>query len=264
MLIFLKLGGSLVTAKDQPYTARVDMIKQVASEILSALKDHKELKLLIGHGSGSFGHYAAKDSGTRYGVTTDLQWRSFQQVWYAARSLNNIIVDELNRAGLPVISFQPSASITANNQKIKEWNITPILQSINHGMIPIIHGDVIFDQQLGGVILSTEDLFISLVDTLRPGMILIAGKEEGVYSDYPHNKEIIPLITLDNSHAFSESIHTSGTIDVTGGMQEKVKLMLAVIQKYPDVQIQIFCGERPGNILHSIAGKMIGTRIAIS
>jgi len=264
MIIFLKLGGSLITEKEKAYTARVERIRQIAEEVQAALKERPDLQVLIGHGSGSFGHYAAKDAGTRDGVFTSTQWKSFQQVWYAARRLNNIVIDEFNRIGLPVISLQPSAAITTEKHAICKWNTQPIIQSVKNGLIPIVYGDVIFDRELGGVILSTEDLFIHLIDRLKPTLILIAGKEKGVYSDYPLNKKMIPSITLKNREMFSESIQPSEAADVTGGMQEKVNLMLAVVKKKPDVQIQIFSGEEDGNIKRSLCGEPIGTRIAVS
>jgi len=264
MLFFLKLGGSLITLKDQAYSARMDIIRLVAKEIQCALQEYPNLKVLIGHGSGSFGHYAAKKAGTRNGVCGDAQWRSFQQVWYAARSLNNIIIYEFNQIGLPAISFQPSAAITADKRVVSEWNTQPIISSLDHGLVPVIYGDVIFDKQLGGVILSTEDMFIHLIGLLNPAAILIAGKEKGVYEDYPFNKKIIPSITLDNWHTYSKNIQPSSSIDVTGGMQEKVNLMLAVIKKYPHIRIQIFSGENSGNIFRSLSGECIGTLFAAS
>mgnify|MGYP003414827420 CR=1 FL=1 len=51
-LIFLKLGGSLITDKRQPETPRLDIIRQVAATIAAALRRDRSLRLLIGHGSG--------------------------------------------------------------------------------------------------------------------------------------------------------------------------------------------------------------------
>ena len=55
MRIFLKLGGSLITDKDKPYTARTQVIADIAKEIVAARKTDPDMELLIGHGSGSFG-----------------------------------------------------------------------------------------------------------------------------------------------------------------------------------------------------------------
>ena len=59
-LLLIKLGGSLITDKDKPFTARVDSIQRLAEEIQDIRTHHPDYKLIIAHGSGSFGHYAAE------------------------------------------------------------------------------------------------------------------------------------------------------------------------------------------------------------
>ena len=124
-----------------------------------ARQQDPDLEILLGHGSGSFGHYAAKDYGTRDHVSTPREWGGFQEVWLAARHLNQIVIDEFVRANLPVISLPPSASILAKDHMIKDWTSEPIRSALQHGLIPVIYGDVVFDEIHGGNILSTEDLF---------------------------------------------------------------------------------------------------------
>ncbi len=65
MLTFLKLGGSLITDKDSPHTARPEILRRLADEIVAARQSNPAMQLLIGHGSGSFGHMPAKKYGTR-------------------------------------------------------------------------------------------------------------------------------------------------------------------------------------------------------
>jgi isopentenyl phosphate kinase len=64
----LKLGGSLITekAKDEPMV-RTDVLKRLAEEISKELKE-KELKLIIVHGAGPYGHVLAKEYGRKEGI----------------------------------------------------------------------------------------------------------------------------------------------------------------------------------------------------
>jgi hypothetical protein len=62
---FLKLGVSLVTDKTRAYTARHERLARLASEVRQALDAAPDLRLVVGHGSGSFGHWAARPHGTR-------------------------------------------------------------------------------------------------------------------------------------------------------------------------------------------------------
>lgn len=261
MRIFLKLGGSLITDKDKPYTAKKKIIGRIAEEISAARKADPDLQLLLGHGSGSFGHYAAADYGTRDGVSNDREWDGFQKVWYAARSLNQIVVEAFHRTNLPVISFPPSACILADNKQVKSWTTQPIQTALEHGLIPVLYGDVIFDKALGGIIYSTEDLFSALLPKLKPDLILIAGKEAGVWEDYPHNTKLYKTITSRDYDHILSNLGSSGSTDVTGGMAAKVGLMIDIVRSNPGIRARIFSGSEPGNIQNALSGADIGTTI---
>ena len=110
MLVFLKLGGSLITDKSQAATFRPDVAARLAEEIAAARAARPDLQLLIGHGSGSFGHYPATVYRTAEGVRTPDQWRGYAEVGTVAARLNRLMTDTLRAAGLPILSLQPSAS----------------------------------------------------------------------------------------------------------------------------------------------------------
>ena len=101
MLVFVKLGGSLITDKRVENSFRADAAARVAAEIQSALTRNPDLRLLIGHGSGSFGHVAAKRYGTMAGVHTPEQWRGFAHVATVAAELNYLMAKTLDAAGVP-------------------------------------------------------------------------------------------------------------------------------------------------------------------
>jgi len=48
-LLFIKLGGSLITDKDQAESARADIIFALLQEIRQQLQREPSLKILIGH-----------------------------------------------------------------------------------------------------------------------------------------------------------------------------------------------------------------------
>ena len=262
MLVFLKLGGSLITDKDRPYTARINVIKRIADEIFQAINENPDLKVVLGHGSGSFGHIAAMESDFREVASTKSQWLGFQRVWNAAHELNNIVMAECNKSGLPVVSFPPSASISTDKMKIMEWTTYPIQSALDNKLIPVVFGDTVFDRSLGGVILSTEELFLFLIDKLNPDRIILAGKEPGVWADFPENKNFIHKITPENYYSFNKKIAISQSVDVTGGMQKKVILMLEAVSNNPKLSIEILTGEIAGNIFKSLKGIITGTTIA--
>lgn len=260
-LVFLKLGGSLITEKDRPRTARMDTIDRLAQEIAAALREAPELNLLLGHGAGSFGHVPASKYATRQGVSTPEGWRGFTEVWWDASALNRTVVESLRRIGLPALSLPPSASVIARDGKVESWDLTPLKLALRAGLLPVVFGDVVFDLRRGGTILSTEDLFSHLARHLKPVRILLAGREPGVWADYPHCTQLIEEITPANYPEVAEALHGSAAIDVTGGMASKVRQSLDLVQDLDSLEVSIFSGEVQELVKRTLLGERSGTTI---
>ncbi len=260
-LIFLKLGGSLITDKAHPHTHLPSVLNRVAEEIAAAWEQQPDLRLVIGHGSGSFGHIPGKKYGTRQGVRTERDWVGFAEVWSEARALNQLVIEALQGVSLPVIAFPPSGSILACNGQPLEWDSRPIFAALQHRLLPLVNGDVVFDTQLGGTILSTEDVFLSLAHTLHPQRILLAGVEEGVWADFPRRSHLAREITSTSYPQLAKVLEGSQAVDVTGGMLAKVRSMLELIQQEPGMEVWVFSGRKPDSIRQAIIGDLSGTRI---
>jgi len=277
-LVFLKLGGSLITDKTQAYTARLDKLADLATQIARALQTQPELRLVLGHGSGSFGHTAAKQYGTRQGISAPLRlppssakmggeqegggyWQGFAEVWYQASTLNRYVIQALREAGIPAMTFSPAASVWSQNGQVAEWNLSQIKAALENGIIPVVHGDVIFDHSKGGTILSTEDLFEHLARELRPGRILLAGLEEAVWADFPARRHRVEVLTRESFKEISSGVGKATGPDVTGGMQSKVQQMLDLVEQVPGLRALIFSGEGDGNLEKALKGESIGTLV---
>lgn len=245
--VFLKLGGSLITDKATPQTARPAVLARLANEIAVAVSAAPHQPLLIGHGSGSFGHVEARKYNTRAGVHTPAEWHGFAQVADVAGRLNRLVVDALRAARLPIINISPSAVVTATDGQITHMATEPIQQALAHGLIVVVHGDVAFDTVRGGTIVSTEEVFNYLANQLHPQRILLAGIEPGVLTKFPGG-QLIPTITAANIEKLRPGLRGSAATDVTGGMESKVLTMLAQVQAQPGLSIRIFSGETPGYV----------------
>lgn len=260
-MLFLKLGGSLITEKSKPHTPKMEVIKRLANEIAQARSDDPALTLILGHGSGSFGHVPAKQWKTRQGVSSARQWQGFLEVWREAEALNRIVMDIFGEAGLPAISFAPHAGISASDGKITGWDLPPITMALRSGLIPVVYGDVVFDENIGGTILSTEDLFSYLALPLMPKRVLLAGIEPGVWIDYPACNQLAETIYPGTLPQLEGFLSGSTAIDVTGGMATKVIESLDLVQRLPGLEVVIFSGEKPGLLRKVLLGENAGTTI---
>ncbi|MFZ5857138.1 MAG: isopentenyl phosphate kinase [Chloroflexota bacterium] len=267
-LVFLKLGGSLITDKDKPYTPRLDKLKELADEIASSLTSDRHL--VLGHGSGSFGHAAAKQYGTRDGLRPSPPapspddgrgeyWKGFAEVWFQASQLNRFVMEALRAAGIPSVALAPISAVTSREVRVARWDLTPLRSALEAGLLPVIYGDVIFDEARGGTILSTEDLFTHLACELRPNRILLAGLEAGVWEDFPARTRLVSEIHFQSYEAMRAGIGASASVDVTGGMAAKVEQVFGLVQQVSGLTAQIFSAEERGNLARALAGERVGT-----
>lgn len=261
-LIFLKLGGSLITDKDRPHTALIPQIDMLVGQIREFLEGSPSSRILLGHGSGSFGHHAANKYGTRNGVVTPAEWLGFVEVWHEARTLNQIVIESLYQHQLKPVCFPFSALTVTQDRHISYLPVPPIERALDQGLLPVVYGDVVLDKNLGGTILSTEEQFEILAPLLHPSRILVAGSEAGVWEDFPTCKKFLPCISLNEFASLEKSIGGSTSVDVTGGMLSKVRSLFSIIKDDPEIQAMIFSGTQPGALLQALEGHPIGTMLS--
>ena len=260
-LIYLKLGGSLITDKHSPRTPRLDVLDRLALEIQAGLRENPGMQILLGHGSGSFGHTSGNQYQTREGVSTPEEWTGFTEVWGDAADLNRLVMRALQSTGLPAVAFPPSASVLTRNRQIISWDLSPLQSALNNNLIPVVFGDVVFDESLGGTILSTEELFVYLAASLTPRRILLAGRDPGVWRDFPACTRLYQSISLTERQHLKDKISSSAATDVTGGMGDKVNQMLDLISTLPNLEALIFSGEESVQLKQALAGESPGTRL---
>jgi isopentenyl phosphate kinase len=258
-MIFLKLGGSLITEKAGVEQARLDVIQRLAQEISEAVAQSSGLKLVVGHGSGSFGHRAAQRFGTHLGAKTAEQWKGFSEVWGAANRLHRTFLDSLRVEGLPAISFPPSSLAVAEDGHIIAFGLEPIQTALSKGLLPIIYGDVAFDRVRGATILSTEQVLAYLAEMLEPDRLLLAGKETGILDSAG---DLIPELSERDLGAIP--FHDPEGADVTGGMKAKVQQAIDLAGRIPGLEILIFSAEKAGTLRDVLLGASTGTRILAS
>jgi isopentenyl phosphate kinase len=251
MLTFVKLGGSLITDKRQENTFRPDVAARIAQEIHTALTARPALRLLVGHGSGSFGHVAANRYGTMQGVHTPERWRGYAQVANVAAELNYLMTQTLQSAGIPVLRIQPSASALARDGEVVSMSMPPIRNAIAHNLVPLVYGDVALDEVRGGTIISTEAVFTYLAHNLPVTKILELGDTDGVYA---HDGSIIPRITPATYASIESALGGSAGTDVTGGMRSKVQDLLRLVQSIPHLTVRIMSGTTPGLLADTLSG----------
>lgn len=262
MLVFLKLGGSLITDKSKPFTPKEEHIRNIARNIKKVLEERPELKILVGHGSGSFAHYPAKKYRVKEGIINELSWRGYAETRAAASKLNQIVTEIFLDEGLNTVSLQPSAFMISENNVLVDSYLEPLNFLLENGQIPVIYGDAVLDRERGCAIASTEDLFVYLAHRLKPSKIVLAGLVP-VYTADPvkcPDAELIPEISDRNFDEVKKKLTGSYGIDVTGGMFSKVEKMYSLARQIPGLEIYVISGKED-NIYRVFNGEHVGTKI---
>lgn len=265
-LVFLKLGGSLITDKTRAETVHWDVLRRVAGEVQQARLAQPEMQVVLGHGSGSFGHVAARQHNTRAGVEGQAGWLGFAQVADAAARLNRIVVSAFLQAGVPVWSVQPSAGAWCQDGQLRHWPLDVFAMALERSLAPLTFGDAVLDTERGGTIASTEELFAWLVARLQPVRVVLAGTVDGVYSSDPMTDPLAehwPEITPEDLPRLRAHLGGSHGVDVTGGMGSKVSEMCRLVAANPGLEVRLVSGWRPGAICAALLGTADagGTRI---
>ena len=259
MTILIKLGGSLITNKAEARSFRRESVRRIAAQIARLRAPNQCFRIIIGHGSGSFGHYEAKKYNTVAGVKTKRERRGFVQVGLAATELSLLVQREFLAAGLPVMRFQPSSMMVSCAARVTSIDIRALSLALDQNMIPLIHGDIALDRRIGGTIVSTESLFARLVHPLAIKRIILLGEVAGVLNQ---DGELVPRITPASIASIRPALAGSNGIDVTGGMLQKVETMISLICENPSLQVIIADGKLE-HVLEDLLAKgiMLGTEI---
>lgn len=262
MLTFVKFGGSVITDKTGREAPDLATIRQLAGEVRAALDAAgPSYRLIVGHGSGSFGHTYARRYGIHQGIAPGGDWMGFALTAAAALRLNRIVVDELLAAGVPALALQPSATLISHAGALASWHTAAVARALERGLVPVVHGDVAFDTAQGSAIISTEQLLEALARTpaLRPGRVVLVG-ELGVYTADPRadpRAQRIDRIDAGNIEAVLAGAGASHGVDVTGGMRSKVDLMWRLAQAAPGLTVQLI-GPAPGLLTRALLGAAAG------
>jgi isopentenyl phosphate kinase len=252
-LILIKLGGSVITDKTKEFTVKSDVISRLAKETYD-IKKRLGIKMIIGHGAGSFAHVPATKYRTKEGFINKESLYGMCITSDAARELNRLVTKEFLKQKVPVFSFSPGSIIVSSSQIGKKPFLGSLSEALDRGIVPVVYGDVILDIKQGCTIFSTEKVFASLVSELKNSChikIISLTDVDGVYDG---DGKVIEKITPKNFSDLKKSIMGSKKTDVTGGMLHKVEEALKLAQKY-NIKTHIINGNKRGYLSKAVYAK---------
>jgi isopentenyl phosphate kinase len=212
----LKLGGSVVTDKDEPETVDEAGLARAASALAG------ETELLVVHGGGSFGHHHASE----YGVTTTegtADAAGVTTIHGAMKELNRAVVAALKAEGVPAVPLHPFSAARREGDGTLHLPGDVASAMLDEGFVPATHGDLVVHVGRGATILSGDELVVSLAESLDADRVGLCSDVPGVLDAAG---EVVP--DIERFEDVAPFLGGSGSTDVTGGMATKVRELLAL------------------------------------
>jgi len=254
-ILLVKLGGSLLTDKTREGAARTALIRRIAGEIAGSLDGASGPRLVLGHGSGSFGHAAASEAGLTPGRSVRRRTDGIARVQRRAADLHRLIVGALEDAGARPFALAPSSFLTTSDGKVKKIFADPLFRALDLGLVPVVYGDVVMDQARGASIVSTEALFIAIAEEAARRRIPVAralwlGETDGLHDT---RGRTVALLSARGAARAARRVSGASGPDVTGG----IALRLATVARLARLGIgsHLVDGRGKGATAAAIAGR---------
>ena len=237
-MILIKLGGSIITNKERPLSAR----RKAIESILKQIKKINEPKIIV-HGGGSYGHYWS----VKYNMHTKpakYDARGVAIVKNSMIELNKIILDIAVKNRINAYCLPPTDFMNGNRSiKNKILTMNDISKS---GLTPITFGDALWFGQKKSYILSGDVIMTTIAKVLKPRLSVFVLNVDGVYSNLKTKKLIYdfkkekPTISINK-------------MDVTGGMTRKIAEAVKISRS--GLNVFFTNGNKPQRITDAVTGK---------
>ena len=245
MTTILKLGGSVITEKDQPETVDEPALSRVVETVDESVEVSE--RLVVVHGGGSFGHhYAAKHDYSKTTGTRDAT--AVTDVHGAMTALNDAVVTAFQDREMAALPVRPLSVAHRDAGGELAFPADQIATTLAEGFLPVVQADPIVHEGRGATILSGDDIVVSLARSLDADRVGLCSTVPGVFDE---DGDVIPEI--DSYDDVADALGGSDATDVTGGMAGKVKTLLGL-----DVPAAIF---NPDALAAFLDGSTVGTTI---
>ena len=219
--------------------------------------------VILGHGSGSFGHAAAARHGVGAGPLGPDVAAGVSETRMRAAELNALVTTSLHEAGLAPFTWAPSSAMTARAGRPSSATIEALLVALDSGLLPVTYGDVVMDRAWGASICSTEAALCYLAGRLRRRgrrvrRVLWLGATAGILDS---GGVTIPRVDRGNLAEVRRMIGATAGTDVTGGMLLRLETARWLARR--GIESWIVDGRVPDLLAAGLAGEeMPGTLVA--
>lgn len=220
-LILVKLGGSVITKKDKPFTPNTLIIDSISKQVSELLRDYD---FILVHGGGSYGHVVASEYRVVNGYLQPSQLIGLTRVKLSMNELTQLILTSLASYDVPAIPVTPVSFLTCSSGRIEGFFIEPLRMMLSLHIVPLIPGDIAMDSsERRFTIVSGDQVAAFLAVKLGAAKLLYGIDVDGIFTGDPkldNGASLIPKLKKDMMQDLRTSIRPG---DVTGGIYRKIE-----------------------------------------
>lgn len=254
-VILLKLGGSLLTDKNQPFSIRKDIVKIAVKQVIDA-----NVKLILIHGGGSFGHPLAKQYSIINGFDKSIpnQILGLTQTHQSMNKFNSYLINLFLEKGFPTFSIQSSSIFLRDSSQIITNSIDIIETALDLNILPILYGDIILDKHGSFSIISGDEIIFELCENLKNyaiSKVIFTMETDGLFiSDNTKENGYTLLKECTCNELDLINLADMGQkIDVTGGIQGKLNFIKKICNY--KIPVQLINGLHEGYIFKALKNQ---------
>jgi isopentenyl phosphate kinase len=261
--LVLKLGGSLITDKSREYCARSGIIRAASAEVRECRDAGLFDRLVIVHGVGSYGHPPVIQHKLHKGFVDKGQLLPISLTQSKVNELRAMVSASLQAEGVPVNYLHASSIAVSAKGRIASMDVKALRGWLDIGMVPVLGGDMIFDEAMGFSVGSGDQLAAILAKEVQATHLVFATDVPGVFDADPKTsagaRQLGELSLAGTSHLDL----SGGRPDASGAMGGKIA-SLATLE--PELRrgmdMAIITMMRPGNLHALLEGRRFeGTSI---
>ncbi|MDA4118106.1 MAG: isopentenyl phosphate kinase [Thaumarchaeota archaeon] len=245
-VVVVKLGGSAITDKGVAFSYRDEVVRALGRAMKAS-----DLRLVVVHGGGSFGHTVAK----RYGLSSRRSSASpdgVSETREAMFRLDAKVCASLTQAGLHPYCFSPFSLLDLED----EGGVSFIENLLGGGATPVTFGDVIHDGK-GFRILSGDTMSVELSKMLGAQRCVMAMDVDGLLDADGNLIESLGESTLGRMKK-----KRARTEDATGGIVLKVQEALRMASS--GTEVRFVSGLKPAEFSKALKGvEFRGTTVKV-
>ena len=264
-IIIIKLGGSILTDKNTPYSMRNKVIDSLISQISDNYHTSNQPKLIIIHGAGSFGHPIANSFSIQNGINQNIpnQTLGLTKTHQSVKKLNFKIVDSFLSRDIPVLSLTTSSVFFQGDSVLKFTGINQIDSLLDLGIIPILFGDILLHDSKNFSIISGDRVIYEICKSFSSSnnpkykidKIIFCFDQDGIIiSNTEKESKVIQNIKLKDLDLLSLK-NFKESIDITGDIRGKLKEIKKICEL--GIPVQLINGQKPNLLTKALKNEKI-------